>query len=309
MNVSPANEPASPAASASDLPVESPAEEPGDSTANSLHHTPAEIRAYNRTAWDAAVDRGSEWTLPVGPEKIAAARQGDWQIILTPEKPVPRARFSTMQHSNLHGLQHSNLHGMKILCLASGGGQQGPILAAAGAVVTVFDNSPRQLAQDRMVAQREGLDIRTVEGDMADLSIFDDGSFDLIVHPCSNLFVPQIRPVWREAFRVLKPGGALLSGFTNPVLYLFDADLHDEGILEVRHKLPYSDMESLAPEKRQHYRDSLQPMEYSHTLEDQIGGQLEAGFVLAGFYEDGWTGITLSDYMPIFIATRALKLP
>jgi 2-polyprenyl-3-methyl-5-hydroxy-6-metoxy-1,4-benzoquinol methylase len=70
-----------------------------------------------------------------------------------------------------------------VLCLASGGGQQGPILAAAGARVTVFDNSPQQLAQDRFVARREGLTLETVEGDMRDLSVFADVSFDLIVHP------------------------------------------------------------------------------------------------------------------------------
>src|SRR5205085_1973198 len=94
--------------------------------------------------------------------------------------------------------------GLEVLCLASGGGQQGPILAAAGARVTVFDNSPNQLAQDRLVADREGLALETVRGDMADLAAFPDARFDLIVHPCSNMFVPDVRPVWREAFRVLR---------------------------------------------------------------------------------------------------------
>ena len=91
---------------------------------------------------------------------------------------------------------------------------QGPILAAAGADVTVFDNSPLMLATDRSVAARDSLQIRTVEGDMADLSQFSDSSFDLIVHPVSNTFVPDVRPVWKEAFRVLRQDGALLSGFT-----------------------------------------------------------------------------------------------
>ncbi|GIV76742.1 MAG: hypothetical protein KatS3mg050_1136 [Litorilinea sp.] len=124
-----------------------------------------DVRAYNRRAWDKAVERGSEWTVPVGPEVIAAARRGEWQIILTPTRPVPRHWFP------------ADLRGCEILCLASGGGQQGPILAAAGASVTVLDNSPRQLAQDRRVARREGLSLRLVEGDMADLSPFPDASF------------------------------------------------------------------------------------------------------------------------------------
>lgn len=45
------------------------------------------------------------------------------------------------------------LEGLKILCLASGGGQQGPILAAAGADVTVVDISQKQLEQDIYVAK------------------------------------------------------------------------------------------------------------------------------------------------------------
>jgi SAM-dependent methyltransferase len=173
--------------------------------------------------------------------------------------------------------------------------------------VTVFDNSPKQLAQDRKVAKREGLAIATEQGDMADLSRFANGSFDLIVHPVSNLFVSAVRPVWNEAFRVLRPGGELLAGFCNPAMFIFDSALSDEGVLQVRHKLPYSDLTSLTPEERQSYLDDLQPLEFGHTLEDQIGGQLDAGFVLTGFYEDVWPGQALSEYMPHYIATRARK--
>jgi SAM-dependent methyltransferase len=179
--------------------------------------------------------------------------------------------------------------------------------AALGASVVVFDNSPRQLAQDREVARREKLPLKTVEGDMRDLSRFGDGSFDLIVHPCSNLFVPDVRPVWREAARVLKPGGVLLSGFVNPILYLFDQKKADAGVLEVRHRLPYSDLTSITPEERLEYLDAHEALEFGHTLTDQIAGQIDAGLVINGFYEDGWPGIALHDYMEMFIATRAQK--
>jgi len=255
---------------------------------------PTDIRRYNAMAWDKAVERASRWTQPVSPEEIAAARAGAWSIVLTPTVPVPRAWFP-------------RLDGAAVLCLASGGGQQAPILAAAGARVTVFDNSPQQLAQDRYVARRDTLDLVTVEGDMRDLSVFADGTFDLIVHPVSNVFVPDVRPVWREAFRVLRPGGALLAGFCNPVLYIFDQERLDEGELVVRHKIPYSDLTSLSDAERARYVDDMQPMEFGHTLEDQIGGQIDAGFLLAGFYEDIWPGTLLNDYLPTYIATRALK--
>jgi SAM-dependent methyltransferase len=254
-----------------------------------------DIRAYNRQAWDKSVEEGSEWTVPVDAETIRAARRGEWKIVLTPVKPVPRAWFPP-------------LPGLEVLCLASGGGQQGPVLAAAGAQVTVFDNSPRQLAQDRLVAEREGLKIETVEGDMRDLSAFAAERFGLIVHPVSNLFVPEIRPVWRECWRVLRPGGALLAGFMNPAFYIFDRDQMDEqGILQVKYTLPYSDLTSVAPEKLARYLEQGWPLEFGHTLEEQIGGQLEAGFVLTGFYEDRDPRSVLDDYMPVYLATRAVK--
>lgn len=253
-----------------------------------------DVRAYNRGAWDHAVETGNRWTVPVGPEVTAAARRGEWSIVLTPTKPVPRAWFPP-------------LAGLDVLCLASGGGQQGPILAAAGATVTVFDNSPRQLGQDRMVADRDGLAIDLVEGDMRDLSCFADGRFGVIVHPCSNVFVPDVRPVWRECFRVLRPGGVLLAGMCNPVLFLFDEDQPANGDLIVKYAIPYSDLTSLTDAERKRYTDRNEPLVYGHTLEDQIGGQCDAGFVLTAMYEDSDPDRPLARVIPSFLATRAAK--
>jgi SAM-dependent methyltransferase len=175
----------------------------------------------------------------------------------------------------------------------------------------VLDNSPRQLEQDRSVAERESLNIVIVEGDMADLSMFEHESFDLIVHPVSNSFVPAVRPVWKEAFRVLRPGGALLAGFTKPEVYLFDWDLVDRtGVLKVIYPLPYADVTHLPEDRRDKLIGRGVPLEFSHTLEDQIGGQLDAGFVLTHLFEDqDLTGSeeVLARYMPMYVATRAIK--
>ena len=155
------------------------------------------------------------------------------------------------------------------------------------------------------------LNIRTVEGDMADLAVFGDDSFDLIVHPVSNTFVPDVRPVWREAYRVLREGGVLLAGFANPALYLFDYDLADRtGILQVKYTLPYSDETNLSPEQKQRYQEEGTPLEFSHTLEGQIGGQIEAGFAITGLYEDADEDVEwdiLGKYMSTYITTRAVK--
>ena len=252
-----------------------------------------DVRAYNRKKWDLLVEQGNPWTIPCSPAVIAAARKGEWSVRLTEQKSVPRAWFP------------QDLHGFDILCLASGGGQQGPKLAAAGANVTVFDNSPRQLEQDRMVAKREGLVLVTVEGDMRDLSDFGDGCFDLVFHPVSNVFCPEIRPVWREAFRVLRPGGVLLAGFNNPAVYIFDGPLALKGVFEVKYHLPF-DATQLTEQERLCEFGEDSPLEFSHSLEEQIGGQLEVGFLLVGLYEDQQDS-PLGKYMPAYIATRAIK--
>jgi SAM-dependent methyltransferase len=256
--------------------------------------TDKNILNYNRAAWDRQVETGNPWTVPVTSEQVAAARRGEWSVVLTENTPVPRDWFPP-------------LTGRDVLCLASGGGQQGPIFSAAGANVTVFDNSPRQLERDRMVAERDRLTLRTVQGDMADLSAFDSESFDLVFHPVSNLFVPDVRPVWREAFRVLRRGGGLLAGFMNPAVYIFDLSLMEKGVLQVTHSLPYSDLRDLPQEERQRLEAEGVPLEFSHSLTEQIGGQLEAGFVLTAMYEDRHRDLLIGKYMPTYLATRAVK--
>jgi len=253
------------------------------------------VRDYNRQAWNDEVERNNPWTVPVSSEIISGAREGHWQVLLTENKPVPRDWFP-------------ELKGIDVLCLASGGGQQAPIFAAAGANVTVLDNSPRQLEQDRYVAERENLNLITVEGDMADLSHFGNESFDLIFHPCSNCFIPDVRPVWAEAYRVARHGGLLLAGFNSPVLYIIDRELEQRNVLQIRHRLPYSDLTSLDENERRQIIDKGEPLEFGHTLSDLIGGQTDAGFVITDLYEDHHRGHALANYTPTYIATRAKKL-
>jgi len=259
-----------------------------------------QIEDLNKAAWDHAVDSGiNPSTQVVSAQQVAEARQGTWSLYLSDCIPVPKAWFPA-------------LAGCKVLCLAAGGGQQAPIFAALGAMVTSLDVSPKQLALDHFVAEREKLSITLVQGDMADLSMFDDGSFELIFNPPSTLFVPDLAPIWRECYRVLSPGGVLMTGFMNPDEFIFDdSALDDEGIFVVKHPLPYVEHETLSqPALAERIRNQAM-FHFSHTMEAQLGGLTQAGFVITGFYEDRRSeadGNPIRHYMPSYFVARAWKL-
>lgn len=247
--------------------------------------------AVNSRTWDAWVDNGCEWCVPVTHEEYAEAKNGEWGVYLTPCRTVPRDWFPPLE-------------GCRLLGLASGGGQQMPIFAALGARCTVLDNSERQLGAERTVAEREGYEIEIVRADMTKPLPFDDAAFDVVFHPVSNCYVEDVRFIWRECFRVLRPGGVLLAGMDNGINFLFEGD----DPLRVVNRLPFNPLK-MEYERYKEMADNLEAIQFSHTLEEQIGGQLEAGFILRALYEDRDRpgGAAIGEYAPQYIATLAIK--
>ena len=242
----------------------------------------------NAETIDRWVEQGWEWGKPISHEKYVEATHGIWDVLLTPTKKVPHGWFG-------------QLKGKKVLGLASGGGQQMPVFAALGAECTVLDYSVKQLESEKTVAEREGYDIRIVRGDMTKRLPFDDGEFDIIFHPVSNCYIKDVKSVWKECFRVLKPGGLLLSGVDYFINYIVDGDER-----EIVNTLPFD------PTENEEYRKQLEAddagMQFSHTLEEQINGQLEAGFTLLELYEDtNGEGRLHEMNIPTFIAMKSVK--
>ena len=243
----------------------------------------------NAETIDRWVENGWEWGVPISQEQFRAAVNGDWQMLLTPVKPVPREWFPP-------------LRGTKVLGLASGGGQQMPIFAAQGAECTVLDYSERQLESERMVAAREGYAIEIVRADMTKPLPFPDASFDLIFHPVSNCYIEDVQHVWDECFRILRPGGLLMAGLDNGFNFLFG----DEDDQEIRYSLPFNPLRD--PKLMEDLRQTDSGVQFSHTLEEQIRGQLRAGFRLLDLYEDtNGSGFLHEHGVPTFWATLAQK--
>ena len=221
-----------------------------------------------------------------------------WKFLLLPAKNIPKDWFPLDWKST------------KVLGLASGGGQQIPILAATGANVTVFDLSEEQIKRDLEVCEEEGLSIKTIIGDMSSLDNISSEEFDLIINPVSNCFVQNVLQVWIECFRVLKPGGSLISGFNNPVAYALDTKAHENGDLKLVNSIPFSDLNDLSEEDKKERIEQGNALEFGHSLTELIGGQIDAGFQIAGFYEDYWGedfNQPLDKILPQFIATRSIK--
>lgn len=252
------------------------------------------IVKHNSVAWDKASGL-EKWTKPVSSEVIQRAKDGSCEILLTNSKFVPENWYMPVK-------------GKKILCLACGGGQQAPIFSALGGDVVVIDISEKQLQGDRVVKEREGLNMEIIKGDMCDLSMFANETFDMIFHPISNCFIPDPTLVWKESYRVLKKGGTLLSGLVNPILYLFDLEKIEQGKLIVTNTIPYSDIDQLPKDQLEKRILNKETLEYGHSLETLIGGQTAEGFAIIDFYEDISYSDTLDKYINSSFATKGIKI-
>ncbi len=250
---------------------------------------------YNAEAWDYEALKGTMWTDGCTSAQVQKAREGELDMGLSPFKRVPHSWIAETR-------------GKEVLCLASGGGQQGILLAAYGARVTVFDISEKQLAQDALIAEREGLTLVTEQGDMSDLSRFADKRFDLIFNPTSTCFIDDVQQVYRQCNRILVDGGALLTSATNPALYLFDEKAAMKNKMKVKYTIPFSDLSSLSKKELAKRLKKHDTIEFSHTLNDLVGGLCAQGFSIIDLFTDTSGFMMMDSYVhDCYLAIRAIK--
>ena len=252
---------------------------------------------FNQNRWNnVSRKKGNPYTLPLTPEEYFEAINNEIRVGLTVGKSVPVEWFKKAK-------------GNKILGLACGGGQQGPIFAGKGYDTTIMDFSVEQLDKDRMVAERENITISTVQGDMTKPFPFEDNSFDIVFCPVSNVYVEDLDNMWEESYRILKPGGLLMIGYMNPWIYMYEGDDvwdYPEKELLLKYSLPFN-----SRELQKEGKIIINPeygYEFSHTLEKQIGGQLKAGFAMIDFYESKDDRNRLSKYASDYLANLCIKL-
>ena len=224
---------------------------------SSPHHTPA--HEHNRRAWNDLVRQKQRFTKPAVDEDFRE-----------PLKVVDQL-----------GWLGADIRGMKVLCLAAGGGRQGPLYAAAGAMVTVVDISPAMLELDREVAQVRGFTLRTIETSMDDLSMFLPGEFDLVIHPVSTCYVPKIQPVFDAVARVVTPGGVYVSQHKTPTSLQADIRPSVRGYELIE---PYYREGPLPAVLGSKHREEG-TLEFLHRWEEILGGICRAGFSIEDVVE------------------------
>lgn len=227
-----------------------------------------DVARYNRDRWQALVEAGVSFSRPWLDLDEGTAR----------ERLDPEGRLGDATDRD-------------VLCLAGGGGQQSVAFSLLGARVSVLDLSPGQLERDRDALAHHGLEARLVEGDMRDLSAFENDAFDLVWHAHALAFIPDPRPVFDEVARVLRPGGRYRLYCTNPFTHgLWDREWGDDGYPL---GLPYVDGAELTStvgvwDVKRPDGTSIRmkgPRQWRHTLSTLVNELVARGFRIDGVWE------------------------
>jgi SAM-dependent methyltransferase len=209
----------------------------------------------------------------------------------------------------------NSVRNKRALCLASGGGLQSGLLAAAGAIVTVVDISSEMLNLDRQLARAKGFSFRLVEASMDNLGALTDGEFDLVLQPVSTCYIPNITAVYAEVSRVLTTDGIYISQHKQPASLQARAlpsqaggYLVEKPYYGLSNELPPTELPGL-------YREE-DCSEFLHRWEEILGSLCRSGFVIEDVTEPKQLATTpemrafveRSNFLPPYIKIKARRL-
>jgi len=237
------------------------------------------VAEHNRRMWDRLAKAGIPYARPQGTPPVS--QQGK-RAFLDP----------------LRRLAGTPIRGRRVLALAGGGGWHAVLFAELGAQTTLLDISARQLRTVRDLARERGAAVRCVQGDMRDLSRFANGSFDIVWHSHSLVFVPDAERVIAEVGRVLAPGGIYRASTMHPVTFRMYGTWTGTGWTLRRSYFADGPIEfedttwkfgSLVVE--------APTLEYGHRIADLVNACAAAGLVVDGLWE--WSPGEISTRVPV----------
>lgn len=239
-------------------------------------------------------------------DKVTKNNERKWDELVRKDVPCGRPKTDLDTQKAKEWLDEENilgdLTGKKVLCLASGGGQQSIGFALLGAEVTVVDFSSEQLKKDEEVAKKYSKDIRIIKSDMRDLSIFKDQEFDVVYQPYAINYIPETEKLFDEVSRILKNGGIYHLMFHNPFVHgswndgCWGSEWKVDDLWEGKGYpiwQPYKDGYPIKTrdshwnfyDNKGHEVKLDSPQEFKHTLSTIINGLLERDFKLLKFKE------------------------
>ncbi len=218
------------------------------------------VHEQNRRAWDERALRGKSHT--------ETARERDFHDPLAVVDDC--------------GWLGGNVKGVRVLCLAAGGGKHSVLFAAAGAIVTVVDISPRMLELDRQLAAQRGFQVQVVEASMDDLSMLPVAGFDVVIQPVSTCYLPEVTAVYREVARVTAPCGLYISQHKQSATLQAEVLPTGRGYLMSE---PYYRSGPLPAVIDGCQHREAGTVEFLHRWQELIGGMCRAGFTIEDLVE------------------------
>jgi len=190
---------------------------------------------------------------------------GDYErIAVNPEKAFPITVFPLVQK------YAGELRGKKVLVPSSGDNVAAFGFHLLGAEVTSCDIAENQIKNAKAVADRYGWDVEFLVQDSMKLDKIEDGAYDLVYTSNGvHVWINDLPGMYRNFYRVLKPGGYNIFFETHPMSRPFDNTTY-----EVKIKKLYEDVGPFADDPT-----------FAWRTQDFVNAVVSVGFVIREMQE------------------------